>query len=71
MPELSSHILFSLSFSPLDLQVQELRDQVEQQRQVQTRIVKELIDDVAEERKKLATLTIDVDRLRKLSSASV
>ena len=69
MPELSSHILFS--FSPLDLQVQELRDQVEQQRQVQTRIVKELIDDVAEERKKLATLTIDVDRLRKLSSASV
>lgn len=44
---------------------------MEQQKQSQSRIVKELIDDLAEERKKLAMLTIDVDRLRKLSAATV
>lgn len=45
-----------------------MKDQLEQQKQSQGKIVKELINDLAEERKKLAMLTIDVDRLRKLST---
>lgn len=49
-------------------QVNELKESLEVQKQSYSKIVKELIDDLAEERKKLALLTIEVDRLRKLSS---
>jgi hypothetical protein len=49
-------------------QVSELKEMVEAQKQSYGTVIKDLINDVAEERKKLATLQIEVDRLRKLTT---
>lgn len=46
----------------------ELKELIEAQKQSYGTIIKDLINEVAEERKKLATLVIEVDRLRKLST---
>ena len=47
----------------------ELRDLLDLQKTTQGNLVKELINDLAEERKKLATLQIEIDRLRKLTAS--
>ncbi|KAI1287003.1 CD2-associated protein [Halotydeus destructor] len=49
-------------------QVSELKKIVEEQKHSYRTAIKDLINDVAEERKKLATLQIEVDRLRKLTT---
>jgi len=57
---------FLASFLPS--QVVELRDLLEVQKAAQGTLVKELINDLAEERKKLAMLQIEMDRIRKLTT---
>ena len=45
-----------------------MKELVESQKQSYGKIIKDLINDGAEERKKLATLQIEIDRLRKLTT---
>ena len=48
----------------------ELKEYIETQSKTNSSsIIKELINDMAEERKKMAALQIEVDRLRKLNAA--
>lgn len=67
---------FFISLSPslfpaltLLLQVAQLRELFDTQSKSKSKTIKELINDLAEERKKLSALQIEVDRLRKLNSA--
>ncbi|XP_054164013.1 SH3 domain-containing kinase-binding protein 1-like [Oppia nitens] len=55
-------------FEELAKQVTELKEMVETQKQSYSKVIKDLINDVADERKKLATLQIEIDRLRKLTT---
>jgi hypothetical protein len=49
--------------------VTELRDLLDVQKTSQGNLLKELINDLAEERKKVATLEIEIDRLRRLTAS--
>jgi len=55
-------------YEDLRRQVSELRDALEAQKSASRTLVNELINDMAEDRKKLATLQIEIDRLRKLTT---
>lgn len=46
----------------------DLTEIVETQKQTYKGLMKDLINDLAEEKKKVANLTIEVDRLRKLTT---
>jgi len=55
-------------YEDLRRQISELRDALEAQKSASRTLVNELINDMAEDRKKLATLQIEIDRLRKLTT---
>jgi len=55
-------------FEELQKKVNDLTDTVETQKQTYKGLIKDLINDIAEEKKKVANLTIEVDRLRKLTT---
>lgn len=53
----------------LFLQLNELRSIMENQKRTHGNLIKDLINDLADERKKTATMQIEIDRLQKLTSA--
>ena len=61
-------LFFSSSLLPVSFQVNELKDLLDVQKTTHGNLVKELINDLATERKKVAMLQIEIDRLIKLTA---
>ncbi|CAG2102844.1 unnamed protein product [Medioppia subpectinata] len=68
LKELKESTVSRKEFEELSKQVTELKEAVDTQKLTYSKTIRDLINDVADEQKKVATLQIEIERLRKLTT---